>query len=264
MTKIYLLFSITFLVCFHTIAQDYDFTIIDNSDYDNILKYKVKTCFTYHVINNEEKLDSSLINVGYFNQAGLITKEIDYDFPDTNKSWVLTAQYGADNKIIGEQWIWSKIEVDSTFYHYNEQGQLQSECVTFYFEEGLEETQCDSFYYVNGVRKSNSSAAIYNTDLIEKNDTVYEYYMDGRLKGKIVNGFSIQEFGYNESNELSTLYYVEYNSFGERSKTLVKNPNGKLIKEITRVFDGTLILKIETNNFETKEKSYLSFVYTYY
>ncbi len=264
MTKIYLLFSITILACFNTIAQDYDFTVIDNSDYSNILKYKVKTCITYQVTNHKENADSSIINIGHFNQKGLITEEIEYQAQDTNAIWTLTAQYAPDNKITSEQWFWSDYEVDSTFYHYTPKGLLQSECVTFYFNNHVEEMLCDTFHYENGVRKSNSPVFNYDTYLVEKEDTVYEHYMDGRLRGKIVNGFTIQEFGYDESNKLSTLYYVEYNSYGERSKTLVKDPAGKLIKEITRIYDGTLIRKIETNNLETEEKSSLSFVYTYY
>ncbi|MFT5819776.1 MAG: hypothetical protein ACI8ZM_001001 [Crocinitomix sp.] len=258
------LLVLAFLFSFNATSQQNDFSIIDNSDFANILKYNVKTCHTYLTTTEGEKQDTALVNVSYFNPSGLITKEIDYDFPDTNTIWTLSAQYAPDIKIISEQWVWSKFEIDSTFYQYNEEGQLESECTKHYQNSIMEELFCDSFYYENGHRISSTSPDKDASYFVDKEDSVFNHYPDGRLHFILVNDKQVKAYGYDINNKLNLIYYYTYNSYGDFSRAVVRDPEGKLIKEVTYFYDGSLILEIATNNFELGELTTVEFTYTYY
>ena len=81
MNKFYFLFLLTLLIGFKTTAQQYDFTIIDNSDFENILKYKVKNCLTYKVNATSETRDSGIVNASYYNQKDLSQQKLSTTFP---------------------------------------------------------------------------------------------------------------------------------------------------------------------------------------
>jgi hypothetical protein len=258
------LFSFLIITCFGAMGQQFDFTVIDNSDYVNIQKYKVQNCLTYKTIDSSSTRVKALINASFFNRQGLNTKEIEYKFPNMAIQWILTAQYSSENVVIGEQWRENKYLIDSTAYTYNSEGQLIKSCIKCYFKDSLDMVLCDTFAYENGIRKNLTHPEVVDSYSLEKADSVIHYYLDGRIKQKLIGTKKIISYHYDLNKKLIRVYHSNYNASGDLVHTLVKNQDGVLLEEINRSYNGTLLLKIETNNLQLKLKSSLEFVYTYY
>ena len=140
---------------------------------------------------------------------------------------------------------------------------MHTSCTSFYLGDEIEWITCDTFYYENGIRKSLNNPDKVETFLVEKGDSVF-HYLDSRLEYLFVNGYKVIAYCYDEDKNPTEIHNYFYNTIGEPSQTLIKNPKGELIKTVNRIYFGSLLLKIEVNDLQSGKKSCTYFEYTYY
>lgn len=246
-------------------AQDYSFTIIDNSDFENCIKYRIKACHMYSFpdVKNAPN-DSILENSYYYNESGMVILEINYIEPeDTAQKWILTAQYDGLT-ILSEQWKWENNDIDSTTFYYNEQGQLKRSCVKYYYEGKFDELECEDYEYKDG-ELINISHPQPPGSVVEKNDTIFHYSGDGLLAYAEVNERKVLAYLYDEDlRELIATYHYTYNADGEIEKTIRKDANGKITTEFVNIRKGTLIVAQTEYDVTTGVLSKTSYNYTYF
>lgn len=245
-------------------GQDYSFTIIDNSDFENCVKYRVKACHMYSFPDVKNAPNDSIPVSSYFyNELGQAILEIDYIEPqDTTKKWILTAQY--DGLIIlSEQWQWESNDIDSTTFYYDDQGVLNQACIKYYLGGEFDEMECEEYVYQNGEFVSLSFPNIVDLE-VKKNDTIYHYYQNGNLWYKETKGKKVMACSYGKDEKLTSKYYFTYNANGDIDKTTRTDADGKIIAEFKNTYKGTLLIEKSEYDVTTGVYSKARFNYIYF